>query len=183
METTNKYNYPFKNLNMQIDLQKQPQTGKIQRINIFKEESFNSNQFPLSLSKKTIVSKSITKTLTQFPPSLFEHKELKEISLSKNNIKVIKDLTTFKYLQKAFLNNNSLQQFPLFPKSLIVLKISCNQIKKIPQNAIENLVNLEILHIDRNLFRTLPTNLYKLEKLKEFALEWFRYVQPSMELI
>jgi len=55
-------------------------------------------------------------------------------------------------LQIAILINNKIRNFPLFPRNLKILKLTNNLITKIPPKNLNNLENLEVLHIDRNLF-------------------------------
>jgi len=66
---------------------------------------------------------------------------------------------------------------------LKILKLTNNNIRKIPSESVENLINLEVFHIDKNYFEELPTTLFKMKKLKEFVLEWFIYVTPTMKLV
>jgi Leucine-rich repeat (LRR) protein len=59
------------------------------------------------------------------------------------------------------------------------LNLAHNQIKTLPPE-IGALYNLQSLFIENNHFVAFPTSLRDLVKLKEFALDWFKYLNPPL---
>ena len=96
---------------------------------------------------------------------------------------MVPDLRSLKNLEVALFSNNMISNFPSLPRKLRVLKLTNNLITRISPTCIEKLVNLEVLHIDKNHFSKLPTTIYKLKNLNELALEWFNYVSPRMDIV
>lgn len=59
------------------------------------------------------------------------------------------------------------------------LNIAHNQIKIIPPE-IGMLFNLQALYIENNEFIAFPCTFRNLIELKEFSLDWFKYMNPSL---
>lgn len=60
------------------------------------------------------------------------------------------------------------------------LDVSNNRIDSI--NTLTKLTELLSLFIHSNEFQILSYNLVKLTKLKEFSLDWFKYIQPPLKV-
>jgi len=56
--------------------------------------------------------------------------------------------------------------------------ISDNKIKYLTPS-IGNLPRLKVLIMHNNQFSEIPTDIYKLNKLKEFSLDWMVYLIPK----
>ena len=130
----------------------------------------------LDLSNNNI--SKISKKILQFP-------NMKQIILNNNLISVIPFyLSELNYLEEIQLENNLVQLIPIniqnFP-CLKILNITSNKLSQIPVE-LGLTKNLEILLFDKNEFTEIPTSLCYLKKLKRIRLEWFEYVQPSIEI-
>lgn len=119
-----------------------------------------------------------------FPIELIHLSHLKSLKIDFNEIKSISlDIDRLSKLEFFSISNNQLSSLPAnFNKlNLKVLNIGKNFINDLEPIAL--IKSLEILYIYANPFISIPTSFYNLNNLKELALEWFKYTEPSMNPI
>lgn len=113
---------------------------------------------------------------------------LKCLKLDGNYLKEIPKELCFSLKQLEILSvyDNILTKLPeeisYWKDSLIYLNVAENHLDEIPTQ-LGSLLLLNSLHLEHNHFTLFPKNLTKLEKLKEFGLDWFKYVTPPMKTI
>jgi Leucine-rich repeat (LRR) protein len=134
--------------------------------------------------------------LTDVPPSVFLYKNLKKLSLGRNDIELIpNDIEQLKLLETLDLSSNKLMNLPIKLSDLTALKrlnlrknkfknmplvvteltqlthldLSSNRLKTLP-NEIEKLTQLKVLDLSFNNFTTLPDALINLTALEELNL-------------
>lgn len=113
---------------------------------------------------------------------------LKCLKLDGNYLKEIPKELCFSLKQLEILSvyDNILTKLPdeisYWKDSLIYLNVAENHLDQIPIQ-IGSLLLLNSLHLEHNHFTLFPKNLTKLDKLKEFGLDWFKYASPPMKTI
>ncbi len=90
-----------------------------------------------------------------------------------------------KYLKELSLNSNLITEIPnefKMLRNLSILNLGNNLLQSIDYELFDFLINLEVLYIYNNAFIRIPLNIYKLSKLKELSLEWFKYCSPQINI-
>ncbi len=153
----------------------------------------------LNLSENSI--QSISKPFFACFPNL------STLDLRSNRLTTLhSDVSLLKNLRVLHLGFNALSSLPFSIGGLRRLEILCaqnNRITSLPSsigslaptlttlNVSENLIkvvaeeicalrSLVVLNLYHNLFVTIPTSFWKLERLEEFTLEWFAYASPPL---
>lgn len=112
--------------------------------------------------------------ISRIPEELLNIASLTHLNLYKNKIGWLSPkLVNLKNLEGLFLEENELNHFPK-PISqlsnLVKLYLSENEINDIPEDAFDNLQNLEELTLFRTKLKKIPLGLCKLNKLRILAL-------------
>ncbi|WP_375561167.1 leucine-rich repeat domain-containing protein [Bernardetia sp. OM2101] len=157
-----------------------------QRIQV-REESYSQQQKmkELYMTKFIEESKQRPDTITyldfsyieldSLPNEIFLFKNLKELNISRSKISVeeLNKLTQLKKLEKLYIENSNLEEFPskwLEFENLKELDISNNKLKIFPKELL-SFVKLEELNIGNNDISQIPTNLNKLKKLRILKID------------
>jgi Leucine-rich repeat (LRR) protein len=94
-------------------------------------------------------------------------------------------ISQFKYLKELSVNSNKIVEIPnefKMLRNLSVFNIGNNLLEIIDFELFDFLINLEVLYIYNNSFTGIPYNFYKLSKLKELSLDWFKYCSPPISI-
>ena len=123
-------------------------------------------------------------SLEAFPQEILQLSSLKFLILDENFIKVIpKNITTLNNLEMFSISNNRLDSLGSWLRKmthLTYLNLSRNNIISLTED-FRFLKNLETLLIQENRFEKLPTCFHEMTKLKELGLDWFLFMNPSLE--
>lgn len=120
--------------------------------------------------------------LKELPLNFNKLSNIKQLSLDSNHFTKIPLLLIENFDLETFsIKNNYLEVLPekyfKWNDSLISLDVSYNQIDRLA-DSLSELQCLKKLFVNNNNFIKVPTTLYNLSLLEEFALDWFKYTFP-----
>jgi Leucine-rich repeat (LRR) protein len=134
-----------------------------------------SNQSAEDLTPLDTVLNLVKRKLTDVPPSVFLYKNLKKLSLSRNDIESIpNDIEQLKLLETLDLSSNKLMSLPTKLSDLTALKrldLRKNKFKNIPL-VVTEMTQLTHLDMSSNRLKTLPNEIEKLTQLKVLDLSF-----------
>ncbi|XP_041064204.1 volume-regulated anion channel subunit LRRC8C-like isoform X1 [Carcharodon carcharias] len=125
--------------------------------------------------------------LERIPSAIFSLSNLQELDLKDNNLRTLEELASFQHLRKLTtlkLHHNKITQIPLYiakASSLEMLYLTKNNITFLPSNLFK-LTRLRHLEVGHNNITSIPIEIEQLEDLHYFDIESNKVSELPLEL-